>query len=167
MRNPASKISGSGTFMSYTPEQLKRRQNSRWTRVQMITAPVQFLTFVVSVVLVWRYLASGEGYAVAHLASLLKVALMIFITVTGMLWEKDVYGKYFLAPEFFWEDLVNGISLLFHLAFLAALALGAPERVSMAVMAIALATYVVNFVQFAWRGAQSARQRRRPESYSG
>ncbi len=129
--------------------------------MQAVLAPLQFLAFIASVALVWRYLAAGEGYALAHAASLLKVALMVVITVTGMLWERDVYGKFFLAPEFFLEDLVNAISLLFHLAFIAALALGAPERVSMTVMAVALATYVVNFAQFAWRGAQSARQRRR------
>jgi 3-vinyl bacteriochlorophyllide hydratase len=146
--------------MSYTPEQLLRRQASRWTIVQAITAPLQFLAFLVSVVLVVRYLMYGDGYIVAHAASLVKVALMIFITVTGMLWEKDVYGKYFLAPEFFWEDLVNGISLLFHLAFLGAWLGGASEHITMLVMAVALATYVLNFAQFAWRGVQSARQRR-------
>jgi hypothetical protein len=31
----------------------------------------------------------------------------------------------------------------------------------MLVMGMALATYVVNFAQFAWRGVQSAKQRRR------
>lgn len=146
--------------MQYTSEQMRRRQTSKWTRVQAITAPLQFLTFIVSLVLVIRYLNSGEGYLIAHIASLAKVAMMIFITVTGMLWEHDVYGHYFMAKEFFWEDLVNGISLLAHLAFLAAWLLGFEERTVMLVMAIALATYVVNFVQFAWRGVQSARQRR-------
>jgi 3-vinyl bacteriochlorophyllide hydratase len=144
----------------YTPEQLRRRETSRWTRVQAITAPIQFLTFVASLVLVARYLTSGQGYDLAHIASVVKVVLMIFITVTGMLWEHDVYGQYFLATEFFWEDVVNGISLVFHLVFLGAWAIGAPEQTQMVIMAIALATYVVNFAQFAWRGAQSARQRR-------
>ena len=147
--------------MSYTPEQMQRRQSSRWTMVQAITAPLQFLAFLVSLGLVLRYLMLGTGYEVAHVASLVKVALMVFITVTGMLWEKDVYGKYFLAPEFFWEDLVNGISLLFHLAFVGVWLSGAAEHTVMEVMAVALATYVVNFAQFAWRGVQSARQRRR------
>lgn len=147
--------------MQYTPEQIARRQASRWTKVQAVTAPLQFIAFLVSVALVLRYLYTGDGYVAAHAASLVKVALMIFITVTGMLWEKDVYGKYFLAPEFFWEDLVNGISLLFHLAFLGAWLIGASEHTVMLVMGMALATYVVNFAQFAWRGVQSAKQRRR------
>jgi 3-vinyl bacteriochlorophyllide hydratase len=147
--------------MAYTPEQMQRRQSSRWTMVQAITAPLQFLAFLVSLALVLRYLTYGTGYEAAHIASLVKVVLMVFITVTGMLWEKDVYGKYFLAPEFFWEDLVNGISLLFHLVFVGVWLGGAAEHTVMAVMAAALATYVVNFAQFAWRGVQSARQRRR------
>jgi 3-vinyl bacteriochlorophyllide hydratase len=147
--------------MQYTPEQLRRRQTSRWTRVQAILAPLQLLSFLVSVGLVVRFLTSEEGYGVAHAASLVKVALMITITVTGMLWEHDVYGKYFLAPEFFWEDLVNGISLIAHLVFVGAWLAGAGPRVQMLIMAVALTTYVVNFLQFAWRGVQSARQRRR------
>jgi 3-vinyl bacteriochlorophyllide hydratase len=146
--------------MQYTPDQLCRRQNSRWTRVQAILAPLQLLAFLVSVGFVLRYLTSGEGYGVAHVASLVKVALMIAITVTGMLWEHDVYGKYFLAPEFFWEDLVNGISLIAHLVFVGAWLMDASPRVQMVIMAVALATYVINFLQFAWRGIKSARQRR-------
>jgi 3-vinyl bacteriochlorophyllide hydratase len=146
--------------MQYTPDQLRRRQSSRWTRVQAILAPLQLLSFLVSVGLVLRYLSSGEGYGAAHAASLIKVTLMIAITVTGMLWEHDVYGKYFLAPEFFWEDLVNGISLIAHLVFVGAWLSGVEPRLQMVIMAVALATYVINFLQFAWRGIQSARQRR-------
>jgi 3-vinyl bacteriochlorophyllide hydratase len=147
--------------MQYTPEQLQRRTASKWTRVQAILAPTQVLSFLISVALVVRYLSSGAGYDAAHIASLVKVTLMIAITVTGMLWEHDVYGKYFLAPEFFWEDLVNGISLLAHLVFLGSWLFGAAPRTQMLIMAVALATYVVNFAQFAWRGAKSAQQRRR------
>lgn len=36
----------------YTPEQRVRRDNSRWTLVQGILAPIQFLVFLVSTVLV-------------------------------------------------------------------------------------------------------------------
>jgi 3-vinyl bacteriochlorophyllide hydratase len=145
---------------SYTPDQLLRRQSSKWTRVQAILAPLQLIAFVISLILVIAYFNTGSGFELAHLASLVKVAMMILITVTGMLWEQDVYGKYFMAPEFFWEDLVNGISLILHLLFLGAWIFGASERVQMLIMLVALASYVVNFVQFAWRGVQSARQRK-------
>ncbi len=129
--------------------------------MQSVLAPLQLVSFLISAYLVITFLVTGAGYVAAHAASLVKVTLMIAITVTGMFWEKDVYGKYFLAPEFFWEDLVNGISLLAHLIFIAAWLFGASAQAQMVIMGIALATYVVNFCQFAWRGAQSARQRRR------
>src|SRR5262245_18906653 len=45
----------------YTPEQRARRDRSRWTLVQGILAPVQFLIFAISLTLVLRYLATGAG----------------------------------------------------------------------------------------------------------
>ncbi len=27
--------------------------------------------------------------------------------VTGAIWEKVVFGRYLLAPAFFWEDVVS------------------------------------------------------------
>ena len=45
----------------YTAEQRSRRDSTRWTLVQGILAPLQFLVYLVSVVLVVRYLATGEG----------------------------------------------------------------------------------------------------------
>ena len=45
----------------YTPEEKLRRDKTRWTLVQGILAPVQFLVFIVSAVLVLRFLATGEG----------------------------------------------------------------------------------------------------------
>src|SRR6201995_698443 len=45
----------------YSPEEKRRRDATPWTLVQGILAPVQFLAFAVSLVLVLRYLATGEG----------------------------------------------------------------------------------------------------------
>ena len=45
----------------YTPDQRRRRDETRWTIVQGVLAPVQFLVFLVSLGLVVRYLATGEG----------------------------------------------------------------------------------------------------------
>ena len=146
--------------MNYTPEQLRRRNESLWTPVQAVAAPVQFLTFIASLILVFQYFVTGQGYLAAHIASSIKVVMMVFITITGMAWEFDVYGHYFLAKEFFWEDLVNGISLALHLGFIAAWLAGASERMQMVVMLIALASYVVNFIQFGRRGLMAARQRK-------
>ena len=45
----------------YTAEERARRDATHWTLVQGILAPVQFLVFLISVVLVLRYLQSGQG----------------------------------------------------------------------------------------------------------
>ena len=45
----------------YTPEERVRRDNSVWTLVQGVLAPLQFLIFLVSLVLVLRYLSTGAG----------------------------------------------------------------------------------------------------------
>ena len=144
----------------YTADQLARREASPWTRVQIILAPIQFLAFIVSFALVIRYLSSGEGYVAATLSVWLKIALIWALTITGMLWEHDVYGHYFMAPEFFWEDLGNLIAIITHNAYFVAQWLGAGERSIMWVMVFAYITYLFNAAQFIVKGVRSARQRR-------
>lgn len=146
--------------MNYTPDQLRRRNESKWTTVQAVGAPIQMLIFFGSLFFVARYLSTGLGFDVAHGVSLAKVAMMTFMTVTGMFWEHDVYGKYFMAKEFFWEDFVNAVSLTFHLAFIGAWLVGLGPAAQMSIMLIALLTYCVNFAQFLYRGVRAGRQRR-------
>lgn len=146
--------------MDYTPEQLARRNRSFWTPVQGIGALAQFLTFLASLILVVRFLSTGEGYEIATVANVAKVLMLYFMTVTGMAWEDEVFGQMFMAKEFFWEDAGNLLSLAGNTAYLVALFAGADPRTQMLVMCVALATYVVNFVQFAARGVRSARQKR-------
>ena len=43
----------------YTNDERRRRDESPWTLVQGVLAPLQFLIFLVSTALVWRYLATG------------------------------------------------------------------------------------------------------------
>ena len=49
----------------YTPEERARRDATVWTLVQGLLAPIQFIVFAISLVLVLRYLYTGEGYEVA------------------------------------------------------------------------------------------------------
>ncbi len=144
----------------YTPEQLARRDASPWTRVQMILAPIQFLAFLVSFGFVIHYLVTGEGYLAATISVLVKIALLWAITITGMLWEKDVYGQYFLAPAFFWEDMGNLVAILTHNAYFVAQWLGWSQPAVMWLMVFAYVTYLVNVAQFVVKGVRSARQRR-------
>src|SRR3954471_24071783 len=86
----------------YTPEQRRRRDASGWTLVQGILAPLQFLVFLISLGLVLRYLASGQGHDAAALSVIVKTAALYAIMVTGCLWEKAVFGRYLFAPAFYW-----------------------------------------------------------------
>jgi 3-vinyl bacteriochlorophyllide hydratase len=146
--------------MSYTPEQLARRDASIWTRVQAVLAPIQFLAFIISFGLVVRYLATGEGYEIATASVLVKIAMLWAITITGMIWEKEIYGRYFMAQEFFWEDLGNLVAIITHNLYFVAQALGWSREALMTLMLLAYCTYLVNCAQFVVRGIQAGRQRR-------
>jgi 3-vinyl bacteriochlorophyllide hydratase len=132
----------------YTPEQRARRDASRWTVVQGVLAPLQFLVFAASLVLVLRFLAVGEGYAAATASIVLKTGLLYAIMVTGAIWEKVVFGQYLLAPAFFWEDVVSFGVIALHTLYLWALWAGWSPGAQMAVALAAYATYVINAAQF-------------------
>lgn len=144
---------------SYTPEQLARRDQSKWTIVQAILAPAQFLVFLISLALVIRYLVTGDGYAIANLSVLVKIALLWAITITGMFWEKEVFGKWFLAPQFFWEDVGNAVAMIMHNLYFVARWLDWSDRAVMTLMLIAYLTYLVNMAQFTLRGIRARQQR--------
>ncbi len=136
----------------YTPEQRARRDGSRWTLVQGLLAPVQFLAFAVSLVLVLRFLATGEGYGAATLSILVKTGLLYLIMVTGAIWEKVVFGQYLFAPAFFWEDVFSFGVIALHTLYLWALWTAAlPPTGLMLVALAAYATYVINAGQFIWK----------------
>lgn len=133
----------------YTPQERQRRDNTRWTLVQGLLAPVQFLVFAVSLVLVLRFLATGEGLAWAHASVVLKTLTLYTIMVTGCIWEKVVFGRYLFAPAFFWEDVFSMLVLALHTAYLAALATDALSAQGLMYLALAAyATYVINATQF-------------------
>jgi 3-vinyl bacteriochlorophyllide hydratase len=133
----------------YTPEQRARRDATRWTLVQGVLAPLQFLVFAISVVLVLRYLYSGEGFEAATVSVLLKTLLLYTIMVTGCIWEKVVFDRWLFAPAFFWEDVFSMLVLALHTAYLVALFTGAlGPRGQMLLALAAYASYVVNATQF-------------------
>ena len=132
----------------YTPEQRMRRDSTPWTLVQGILAPLQFLAFAVSLVLVLRFLMTGEGLWIATVSIIIKTALLYMIMVTGAIWEKVVFGQYLLAPAFFWEDVFSFVVIALHTAYLWALFAGASPETQMWIALAAYATYVVNAAQF-------------------
>ncbi len=136
----------------YTAEQRVRRDQTPWTLVQGILAPVQFLVFLVSAALVLRFLASGEGLMAATVSVIVKTLVLYTIMVTGAIWEKVVFGQYLFAPAFFWEDVFSMLVLALHTAYLVALVTGAlGPRGQMLLALAAYATYVVNAAQFVWK----------------
>lgn len=133
----------------YTEAERQRRDSSRWTMVQAVLAPLQFVIFLVSLGLVLRTLLTGEGVFAAHLSILLKTLALYTIMVTGSLWEKDVFGQYLFAPAFFWEDVVSFIVIALHTLYLAGLIFGfLTNQQLFAITLAAYATYVVNAAQF-------------------
>lgn len=133
----------------YTSEERRRRDASPWTLVQGLLAPLQFVVFLVSLVLVVRTLATGQGAEAAHASIVIKTLVLYAIMVTGSIWEKAVFGRYLFAPAFYWEDVFSMLVLALHTAYLAALTSGALDTHGLLVLALAAyATYLVNAGQF-------------------
>jgi 3-vinyl bacteriochlorophyllide hydratase len=133
----------------YTAEQRRRRDSSRWTLVQGLLAPFQFLVFLISLYLVLRALITGQGHEIATLSVVAKTLVLYTIMITGSLWEKDVFGRYLLAPAFFWEDVVSFVVIALHTAYLLVLVTGwLSPQAQLLLALLAYATYVVNAAQF-------------------
>lgn len=133
----------------YTPEQRRRRDSTRWTLVQGVLAPVQFLVFLVSLALVLRFLATGEGQAAATLSVVIKTLFLYGIMITGSIWEKVVFGRWLFVPAFYWEDVFSMLVLALHTAYLVALGTAALSVTGLMWLALAAyATYVINAGQF-------------------
>ena len=136
----------------YNPAERARRDASRWTLIQGVLAPVQFVIFLVSLTLVLRYLVTGSGEVAADISIIAKTIALYAIMVTGSIWEKEVFGRWLFARPFFWEDVFSMLVLALHTAYLVMLFAGigtAQER-----MLVALAgygTYVINAGQFLYK----------------
>lgn len=135
----------------YTPEQRLRRDQTRWTLVQGVLAPLQFLVFLVSLGLVLRFMMTGEGQGWAAGSVVVKTLVLYLIMVTGAIWEKVVFGRYLFASAFFWEDVVSMGVIALHTLYLVAWLQGDAWLSVEAQMWIALAAYaiyVINAAQF-------------------
>ena len=136
----------------YTPSERLRRDASVWTLVQGVLAPIQFLVFLVSLVLVLRFLVTGAGHDAATISVVVKTFTLYTIMITGCIWEKDVFGVWLFAPAFYWEDVFSMLVLALHTAYLLALVTGTLTPKQQMLLALAAyATYVVNAGQFIWK----------------
>ncbi|MFC3309427.1 2-vinyl bacteriochlorophyllide hydratase [Blastomonas aquatica] len=150
--DPSGHRSNAAPVSLYTAEERERRDSTVWTLVQGVLAPIQFIIFLVSLSLVVRYFATGEGAFAADVSIIVKTLTLYTIMVTGSIWEKVVFGKWLFAPAFFWEDVFSMLVLALHTLYLVML-LGGIGSVE-ARMGVALAgygAYIINAGQFLWK----------------
>jgi 3-vinyl bacteriochlorophyllide hydratase len=133
----------------YSAPERARRDASPWTLVQGVLAPVQFVVFLVSLALVLRFLATGDGEHAATVSVVVKTGTLYLIMVTGCIWEKVVFDRWLFAPAFFWEDVFSMLVLALHTAYLVALVNGwlLPRELAWLALA-AYAAYLINATQF-------------------
>lgn len=136
----------------YTPQERARRDATPWTMVQGILAPFQFVVFLISLILVIRFLSTGLGYEAATISIIAKTAILLTIMVTGAIWEKVVFGQYLFAPAFFWEDVVSFGVIALHLFYVWMILDGGfgPTAEMLCALA-AYAAYVLNAGQFLFK----------------
>jgi len=148
--NPALRPAASSDRQPlYTPEQRARRDSTVWTLVQGVLAPIQFLIFAISLVLVLRFLLTGEGAFAADVSIIAKTAALYAIMITGSIWEKVVFGRWLFAPAFFWEDVFSMLVLALHGAYVTMLVGGIGSIEARMLVALAgYAAYVINAGQF-------------------
>lgn len=149
----------------YTSEQRRRRDASPWTLVQGVLALLQLLVFLVSVSLILRYLATGEGLELASASVVTKTLVLYLIMITGSIWEREVFGCYLFARPFFWEDVVSIVVIALHTAYLAAFLSNSVDVNTQLFFALAAYTaYVVNATQFVFKLRAARREAEQPES---
>lgn len=151
-RKPASAAGSVGALQLYTSEQRARRDESPWTLVQGILAPIQFLIFAASLFLVCRYLTTGQGQSAAEASIILKTCALYAIMITGSIWEKVVFDEWLFAQAFFWEDVFSMAVLALHTAYLLMYFNSwGTAQTQMLVALAAYATYVINAGQFLYK----------------
>ncbi|MCL9999019.1 MAG: 2-vinyl bacteriochlorophyllide hydratase [Erythrobacter sp.] len=154
---PGTTVKGAGhergtTRALYTADERQRRDESVWTVVQGVLAPVQFLVFLVSLGLVLRTLSTGEGAWAADTSIVVKTLVLYTIMITGSIWEKVVFGKWLFAPAFFWEDVFSMLVLALHSLYLVMLFTGPGSTEQRLLVALAgYGAYVINAGQFLWK----------------
>jgi 3-vinyl bacteriochlorophyllide hydratase len=140
----------------YTPEERVRRDSTKWTLVQGLLAPIQFVVFGVSLYLVLDYLKTGANYDLAIWSVVVKTLILYTIMITGAIWEKVVFGQYLFHESFFWEDVFSMLVIVLHSLYVFGLLTGiADDGVLFATALAAYVAYVINAAQFIWKLRQA------------
>ncbi len=135
-------------------QMVARRAASVWTKIHPIFALGQLLAFFVSVGFLIGYFRGAVSMEAVHQSVLVKVALMLGAIITGALWEKDVFGQYWFAPEFLAEDTMTLNVFILHISYLG-LAAANPENITVQIgmLIVAYGVYIANVAQYVVRTA--------------
>jgi 3-vinyl bacteriochlorophyllide hydratase len=148
--------SASGDRPLYTPEERARRDSTKWTLVQGVLAPVQFLVFGISLYLVIDYLQTGRNHDLAAWSVVVKTGFLYTIMITGAIWEKVVFGQYLFHESFFWEDVFSMLVIVLHTLYIFGLFTGiASDDMLFGTALAAYVAYVINAAQFIWKLRQA------------
>jgi len=146
----------------YTPEQLRIRNRSVWTKVQLILAPIQFVVFIVGLILTYLYyIGEIQNFEVVTYAIAVKTFFFVVLFVTGAFFEKEVFGMWVYSPEFFWEDVGSTIAMTIHFLYFVFALLHFSTEVLLWCAFAAYATYVLNAIQYLVRIWLEKRNERR------
>ncbi|MGP6159794.1 MAG: 2-vinyl bacteriochlorophyllide hydratase [Vulcanimicrobiaceae bacterium] len=134
---------------------LSRRKASIWTKIHPLFAIGQLLAFFVSVGFLVAYFRGGVPFHDVHVTVLIKISLMVGAVITGSLWEKDVFGHWWFAPEFMSEDLMTLIVFITQMSYLG-IAMALPGKTQPLLLTIGLAyfVYALNVAQYIHRTQQ-------------
>lgn len=137
----------------YTPEQLDRRNASVWTTVQAILAPIQFLIFLAGLTVTYMYKWGIfiDDFTWITTFVILKTFMLVLIFVTGGFFEKEVFGHFAFAPEFFWEDFGSAIAMIVHISYFILFYMGLDEATLIWTALLAYLSYLINAAQFVIR----------------
>jgi 3-vinyl bacteriochlorophyllide hydratase len=97
---------------------LERRKSSIWTKIHPIFALGQLLAFFVSIGFLIAYLRGAVPFHDVHVSVMVKIGLMVGAVITGALWEHDVYGHWWFAPEFLVEDVMTLIVFITQISYI-------------------------------------------------
>ncbi|NTW51891.1 MAG: 2-vinyl bacteriochlorophyllide hydratase [Chlorobiaceae bacterium] len=134
----------------YTPEQLAMRNASVWTYLQILLAPVQFLIFLTGVVLNTLYVnhIANIDFIWISLAILFKTLFFAILFITGMFFEKEIFGHWVFSKAFFWEDVGSTVAGFFHILYFVLSWMGTAENVLVTAGYVAYLSYIINALQY-------------------
>jgi 3-vinyl bacteriochlorophyllide hydratase len=140
---------------------LARRRASIWTTIHPFFAFGQLFTFVVSVGLLVAYLFGKVPFSYVAISVLIKIGLMVGAMVSGAFWERDVFGQFWFAPEYFVEDVITAIVFYLHLAYLYAVYFAPFDgKLTLPTLVIAYTAYVINVGQYVIRHGKVRQEER-------